>query len=287
MSGSQHYEAGKGGVRVQKTFMSGATAMNSPKPIVLLGSVGILTLLCIAFSGCGDDGAGPEEKTGATLEGRILTMGAPGPLADLSSPSESKDPILQIYAEPVNNVTVSIGKKSTKTDGSGSFVLRDIPLGNQVVGFSGSGITASYNLNGVAQGTVFSLNGIQISVNSVRTEHTGTWVGTAGSSESSSQGQVAFTLIISANGNALTGTGSVVPPDNSIWTMSGIETGKKVEGIMTLVSSNSSCATGGTLTGTFSADTLSGTFLEVNPPAGCGAPESGTFRVVKQQGSWP
>jgi hypothetical protein len=66
--------------------------------------------------------------------------------------------------------------------------------------------------------------------------------------------------------------------------MSGTETGKKVDGAMTLVSSNSTCAAGATFTGTFVADTLSGTFVEVNPPAGCGSPESGTFRVVKQQG---
>jgi hypothetical protein len=137
-------------------------------------------------------------------------------------------------------------------------------------------------MNGITQGSQFVLNGIEVNNGTVKTEHTGTWVGTAGSTEPGSQGQIAFTLIIQANGNALTGTGSVAPPDNSVWTMTGKETGKKVDGEMTLVSSNSECATGATFTGDFVADTLKGTFIEVNPPAGCGTPESGEFRVVKQ-----
>jgi hypothetical protein len=51
---------------------------------------------------------------------------------------------------------------------------------------------------------------------------------------------------------------------------------------MTVVSTGSLCASGVTFAGTFAADTLSGTFVEVNPPAGCGPPENGIFRVVKQ-----
>ena len=148
--------------------------------------------------------------------------------------------------------------------------------------FSGSGIVGSYTVNGVEENTTFELNGVQVNNGLVTTEHTGTWVGTAGTSEPGSQGQIAFTLIIAANGNLLSGTASVAPPDASVWTMAGFENGTQVSGVMALVSTNSSCATGGTFTGTFSADTLSGDFTEVNPPPGCGDPESGTFRVVKQ-----
>lgn len=247
--------------------------------------VGDVVLSFLVCAGCGDGGTSAEDdQTEATLEGQVILMGVQGG-ADLGlTMVGSHDPKTQISLAPTNDVKVSIGNKSTKTGANGTFVLRNIPLGNQTVVFSGSGITGSYSLNGIVGGASFSLNGIQISSNTVKTEHTGTWIGTAGSTEPGSQGQIAFTLVISVNGNSLTGTGSVAPPDNSQWSMSGTETGKKVDGQMTLVSSNSSCATGGTFTGTFVADTLGGTFLEVNPPAGCGAPESGTFRVVKQPG---
>ena len=77
--------------------------------------------------------------------------------------------------------------------------------------------------------------------------------------------------------------GSTITLDG-IQVLSGTETGKTVDGEMTLVSSNSTCAAGATFTGTFVADTLNGTFVEVKPPAGCGSPESGTFRVVKEEG---
>jgi hypothetical protein len=183
---------------------------------------------------------------------------------------------------PTNNVSVSIGKKKTITDGNGSFFINNIPLKDNTVTFSGSGISADYSLGGVEVGTTILLDSIQINGGQVKTKHTGTWVGTAGSTEPGSQGQIAFTLIIQANGNALSGTASIPAPDNSVWSMTGAETGQTVDGNMTLVSTNSSCATGGTFTGTFVADTLAGTFVEVNPPVGCGTPENGIFRVVKQ-----
>jgi len=186
-------------------------------------------------------------------------------------------------AGAANDVKVAIQGKSTKTDGSGSFILHDIPLGDQAVVFSGSGITGSYNLNDISQGSTYTLNEVQVSNGTVKTEHTGTWIGTAGSSEPGSQGQIAFTLVIAANGNTLSGTARVEEQDTTHWSMSGTETGKTVDGEMTLVSTNSPCATGASFNGTFSADTLSGSFVEVNPPTGCGSPESGTFRVVKQQ----
>lgn len=257
--------------------------MSGPRRFREAGGLGLLVILSISITGCGDGGTGSqEEETGATLQGQIVLMGVAGPGQDLVAPASLQDPITYLAAAPTSNVSVTVGEKSTKTDGSGSFVVNDIPLGDPTVVFSGSGIVGSYSLNGVAEGSLFVLNGIQVTGQLVKTEHTGTWVGTAGSSEPGSQGQIAFTLTIAANGNLLTGTGSVEAPDNSQWTMAGTETGKKVEGVMALVSSNSSCATGATFTGDFKADTLEGTFVEVNPPAGCGAPESGTFRVVKQ-----
>jgi hypothetical protein len=56
---------------------------------------------------------------------------------------------------------------------------------------------------------------------------------------------------------------------------------------MAVVTTNSDCASGGKFEGTFSGNTLSGTFIEVHTaqyPRGddCGDPESGIFNVVKQ-----
>ena len=244
---------------------------------------GFVVISILVCSGCGDGGTGAEEEqTGATLQGQIILLGASASQDEDPRLAGSADPILYLAFAPTDGVDVTIGKKSTKTDGNGSFILRNIPLGDQTVIFSGSGITGFYALNGIVEGATFDLNGIQLSPGTVKTKHTGSWVGTAGSTDPGSQGQIAFTLIIEANGNSLSGTGSLGAPDNSVWSMSGTETGKSVDGAMTLVSTNSSCATGATFTGTFSADTLSGTFVEVDPPAGCGSPESGIFRVVKQ-----
>ena len=130
--------------------------------------------------------------------------------------------------------------------------------------------------------SVTIVNGVRVASGLVKTSHTGTWVGTAGSTQAGSKGQIAFTLIIAANGNALSGTGSIEVQDTSYWAMSGTETGRKVVGTIKLIDSNSSCATDAKFDGTFSADTLGGTFVEMSPPTGCGSAESGTFRVVKQ-----
>jgi len=257
--------------------------METPKCSRMRSWAGFVVISILVCSGCGDGGTGSEEEqTGATLQGQIILLGAAASQDEESKLAGSADPTLYLAFAPTSGVDVAIGKKSTKTDGNGSFILRNIPLGDQTVIFSGSGVTGSYALNGIVEGATFDLNSVQVNSGQVKTEHTGSWVGTAGSTESGSQGQIAFTLIIEANGNSLSGSGSVEAPDNSVWSMSGTETGKKVDGAMTLVSSNSSCATGATFTGTFSADTLSGTFTEVNPPTGCGSPESGVFSVVKQ-----
>jgi hypothetical protein len=232
-------------------------------------------------SGCGDDGTGVEDQTGATLQGQIVVMGVEAG-AELGLQDASALGSILTIAAPTSDVSVTIGGKSTRTDASGSFVLNNIPLGNQTVVFSGSGITGSYSLDDVVENEVYALNGVRVAGGLVKTSHTGTWLGTAGSTQAGSHGQIAFTLTIAANGNALSGSGSIEVEDTTYWSMSGTETGRKVDGTMTLLSTNSACATGGTFIGTFSADTLSGTFVEVNPPAGCGTPESGTFRVVKQ-----
>lgn len=227
-------------------------------------SLALLAVAGVFFVGCGgdDNGTGPEDViTNASLVGQITQVGS---------------------SNQTGGIDVSIGSKSATTSGNGSFSINHIPLGDQAVAFSGSGANGTYTLSGIESGSTFSLQDIQLGGGQVKTAHTGTWVGTAGSSDPGSQGQIAFTLIIQANGNAISGHGSVAPPDSSVWSMAGIETGSDVQGTLTLVSSNSSCATGGTFTGTFTADTLAGDFVEVNPPAECGSPESGTFRVVKQ-----
>jgi hypothetical protein len=228
----------------------------------------------LIFHGCDDNGTGPDEEdpTGATLQGTVTVFDAsvsavgPGRHRPLLTPG----------------VLVSIGTLETESDTSGAFVLHDIPLGDQVVSFSKEGAVGNYTLSGIVRGATFNLDQIQYRSGEVSTAHTGTWVGTGGSTGPGGQGQIALTMILAANGNSLTGTASIGSPDNTIWSISGTENGTSVDGELTVVSTNSACAAGADFTGVFSDDTLSGTFVEVNPPAGCGPPESGTFRVVKQ-----
>ena len=110
-----------------------------------------------------------------------------------------------------------------------------------------------------------------------------------GSTDPSSQGFVTITMIIAQNGNALSGTASIPPPDATTWSISGKETGQSVDGRFTVTGSNSLCASDGEFTGAFTADTLDATFVEVRPDdwtpaqeAECGPVESGLFRLVKQ-----
>jgi hypothetical protein len=234
------------------------------------------------WAGCGDDGTGPGERTGATLRGQIVQFGAQNNADEASFQVLESSPGLKRAFAPVSGVTVTVGDQSDVSDANGNFSVNDIPLNDPTAVFSGSGDSGSYNVTGLEPNTTIQMNGVQVINGNVTTEHTGTWVGTAGSSDPGSAGQIAFTLIISANGNALTGSGSVAPPDASVWDMEGFETGILVEGTMDLVTSNSVCATGAKFNGIFVADTLSGTFEELNPPAGCGTAETGTFRVVKQ-----
>ena len=235
-------------------------------------AVVVLCSLLILY-GCGDDGTGPgEEQTGAMLQGTVTVFDAPASAVGLARLGSVVTP----------GVLVSIGTKETETDASGDFALYDIPLGSQIVRLSKDGAVGTYTLVGIVSGATFTLDQIQYSGGQVSTAHTGTWVGTGGSTDPGSQGQIALTMILEANGNSLTGTASIGSPDNSVWSISGKETGTSVDGAMTVVSTDSPCASGGTFVGTFSADTLNATFVEVDPPAGCGPPENGIFRVVKQ-----
>jgi hypothetical protein len=194
-------------------------------------------------------------------------------------------PVLASFA--VSGVTVAIGSKTAETDATGSFSLLNIPTGDQVVTFSKDDAIGTYFLADVEPGETFLLDEIQYSGGNVATKHTGTWVGTGGSTDPGSQGQIALTMIIAQNGNAISGTASVEPPDNSVWNIvDATETGHSVSGRMEVVSSDSDCASGGTFEGTFVANTLEGTFDEVHPDDGsldhCGPNEHGTFRVEKQ-----
>jgi len=230
----------------------------------------LLTLL--VWTGCGDDNGPEDEQTGTTLQGTVTVF----------------------QAQMVNGgfelawtegVTVAIGSKSAQTDANGDFTLHDFGVGTQNVLFSRDGGVGTYVLTDIERGDAFLLDQVEVNGGQVSTQHTGTWIGTGGSTDPGSQGQVALTMIISQNGNALTGTASIGEPDNTSWNISGTETGHSVDGILTVTSTNSLCAADGDFEGTFVADTLSGTFIEVDPPTepeDCGPAESGIFRVVKQ-----
>lgn len=221
---------------------------------------------------CGSDDTGPEDETGATLLGTVTMF-------------EAQVVGGGFALAATEGVTVAIGSKSTETDANGDFVLDNIPLGNLQVQFSKDQLLGLYSLFDVESGETFMLDEVQYSNGQISTKHTGTWVGTGGSSDPSSAGQIALTMILQANGNSLTGTASVVPPDASVWDVEGSETGQTVSGEFKLVTSNSECASDGEFDGVFDADTLRGTFVEVHTAdqdALCGPVENGTFRVVKQ-----
>jgi len=237
--------------------------------------VGVLVVLCslLALYGCGDDATGSDDETGTTFQGTVTVFDVPGSAVGSA----------QVASLGVPGVTVTIGGKDTVTDANGDFIIRNFAISSSLIAsFAMDTAIGNYTVVGSAIGATFILDQVQYSNGQVSTAHTGTWVGTGGSTDPGSQGQIALTMILEANGNALTGTASIGSPDNSVWSISGYETGTTVDGSMAVVSTDSPCASGGTFTGTFTADTLSGSFVEVNPPAGCGAPESGILRVVKQ-----
>lgn len=222
-------------------------------------AVAVPLLLAPLLMTC-DDGTGPEEQTGATIQGTVV----------------------QFDAGAVNGVKVKVGERSTRTDGGGNFTVRNVPLGDPVMDLSKDGSSGSYRVIDVTQGEMFVFNGIQVSGGQVKTEHTGTWVGEGGSTDPSSQGMVPFTMIIQANKNVLEGTAFIPPPDSTTWSFEGSENGINATGEFKVLSTLSGCATGGTFEAVFTADTLEGDFIEVNPPDTCGPPEEGRFRVVKQ-----
>ena len=231
----------------------------------------ILPLSLLVCFGCGDDDNGPDDQqTGTVLRGTVTSFQAqvvPGGFALAAT----------------EGVRVEIGSKSTVTDANGDFTLRDFLVGTQDVDFSRDGGGGTLVLTDVEPGDeyefLFSISGGQVS-----TQHTGTWVGTGGSTDPSSQGPVALTMIIAQNGISVTGTASIGPPDNTSWDIAGTENGQTLKNAhMTVTTTSSECAAGAELLdATFVGDTLSGTFIEEDVPQDCGLPESGFFRVVKQ-----
>lgn len=231
---------------------------------------GLAGVACVA---CGDDDNGPDdEQTGTVLQGTVVEFQAqvvPGGFALAAT----------------EGVRVEIGSKSTVTDANGDFTLRDFLVGTQNVDFFRDGGGGTLVLTEVEPGDeydfLFSING-----GAVSTQHTGTWVGQGGSSESS---PVTITMIIAQNGNAISGTASIPPPDNTSWNIAGTENGHAVEGTFTVTTTNSFCASDGEFEGTFTADTLVATFDEVRGPdwtaeqeEECGPVESGGFTLIKQ-----
>lgn len=231
-----------------------------------------ITLALFLCFGCGGDDTGPDdEQTGTVLQGTVTAFQAqivPGGF-ELAA---------------TEGVTVAIGSKSTQTDANGDFTLRDFGVGTQSVLFSRDGGSGTYVLTGIDPGDAILLNEVVVNAGNVSSQHTGTWVGTGGSTDPSSQGQVALTMIIAQNGNDLTGTASIGAPDNTSWNITGTETGHTLDDThLSVTSTNSTCAAGAELLdATFVGDTLSGTFIEEDVPQDCGLPESGFFRVVKQ-----
>jgi hypothetical protein len=232
----------------------------------------ILPLSLLVCFGCGGDDNGPQDQqTGTTLQGTVTAFQA----QVVSGGFELA------WTE---GVTVTIGSQSTQTDVDGDFTLRDFGIGTQNVRFSRDGGFGTYVLTDIERGDTFLMDQVEINGGQVSTQHTGTWVGTGGSTDPSSQGQVALTMIIAQNGNSVTGTASIGAPDNTSWNITGTETGHTLSNThLTVTSTSSECAAGAELLdATFVGDTLSGTFIEEDVPQDCGLPESGFFRVVKQ-----
>lgn len=247
-----------------------------------LGNVVLLLVICIIFLSCsggGSDGSNilPSDTgdTGATLQGNVVSVSA-----------------ASFQRTAVADVEVSIGDVTVLTNEHGEFYIEGIPPGDQSIWFND---IAEYLAENIQESETITLRNIQINGGDVTTEHTGTWIGTAGSTESGSQGQIAFTMIIENNGNSISGTGILGSPDNPIseWAIKGTENGTTASGFFTLdrEKPHDVCATDGTFDGTFSGNTLSGTFDEVFSPSHplppeCTQnnenPEHGTFAVEKQ-----
>jgi hypothetical protein len=246
----------------QKTFRTYHQA-----PALLLA-----VLLCV---GCGDDNGPDEEQTGTLLEGSVTDVQAQVVQGGFALAS-------------TEGVTVSIGTKSTETDVNGNFRLRDFGIGTQDVLFFHDDGSGAFVLTEVERGDEYEFQ-FSISGGQVSSQHTGTWVGEGGSTDPSSQGLVTITMIIAQNGNSLTGTASIAAHDTTSWHVSGTENGHAVEGMFTVTTSTSLCASDGDFEGTFEADTLFATFDEVRPDdwtaeqeTECGPVESGVLTLIKQ-----
>jgi hypothetical protein len=237
--------------------------------------------LVILSCGGGDSNTSlsDSDATGATLQGNVISFSNAS--LQVAAAAENGDSIA--------GIEVSIGELTVLTDEQGEFYVEDVPIGDQVIRFNDM---ADYFAKDIKKSETLTLRNMQIDGEEIVTEHTGTWTGTGGSTDPSSQGAIELTMIIEKNGNSITGTITGGEPDYSLWEIEGTENGSTIEnGVVTLVSSISDCATGGTFEGTFSGNTLSGTFDEVfsesDPlPPECiennENPEHGTFSLEKQ-----
>jgi hypothetical protein len=234
--------------------------------------------VCFVLYNCGGDGSDSSSniiETGATLQGNIKSVTT-----------------TSIQIADVGDIKVSIGDLETTTDEEGNFMIENIPTGDQAIQFEGNGVSTFYDLIDIEEQETFVLRDLEIDDDVVVTEHTGIWTGTAGSTELGSHGQLGFTMEIKPNSNGITGLACLLEgaPDTSKWTMVGSDTGTKIKGAFLLEFSDSECARGGTFKGTFSGNTVSGTFKEVIPPdeeeektIECGKEEEGIFNLEKAQ----
>lgn len=230
------------------------------------------------FVGCGSDGGesgSGSVETGATLQGNIKSVTT-----------------TSIQIADVGDITVSIGDLETTTDEEGNFMIENIPTGDQTIQLEGKGVSTFYDLIDIEEQETLVLRDLEIEDDEVITEHTGIWTGTAGSTELGSHGQLGFTMEIKPNSNGITGLACLLEgaPDTSKWTLAGSDTGIKIKGAFLLEFSDSECARGGTFKGTFSRNTVSGSFKEVIPPdeeegktIECGKEEEGIFNLEKAQ----
>jgi len=236
----------------------------------------------LVFLSCGggdsNTSLSDSDATGATLQGNVISISNAS--LQVAAAVENGDSIA--------GIEVSIGELTVLTDEQGEFYVEDVPIGDQVIRFNDM---ADYLAKNIKRSETLTLRNMQIDGEEIVTEHTGTWTGTGGSTDSNSQGAIELTMIIEKNGNPITGTIIGGEPDNSLWEIDGTEDGSTIDAVFTLVRSESTCATGGNFEGTFSGNTLSGTFDEVfsesDPlPPECTEnnenPEHGTFSLEKQ-----
>jgi hypothetical protein len=251
---------------------------------------GIVLTIVLLASACGGSsgGGGGGGGTGATLTGTVQEFTAALETEKKTLFARIKDFLLPKSFAAVGGVTVSIGNQSTTTDGSGSFTLNDIPVGDQTVTFTQNSASATYSLMDVLAGETFTLNNVDVDGSTVSTAHTGTWTGTMTMDIFTGTPQeVDFTLTITAGGNSISG-GMNVDEDGlgEVGTFSGTENGTTLNARWVIPHDGEGCRLAGPLTGTFDGDTLTGN--EPIDESSCGLepgdddPDSHPFTLTKQ-----